>query len=216
MRSSVQTLVNRASGETLPPILDFTQRSLPGRSGPVPFIPPLALSTRFPYPMRRILTSISRVSFIALVAALCAPLAFAQMPQGGGPAPISSSEVSDAQLQKVVQVLMEVRSATRSDRMQMRKDMKEMQSQEMDSTQKAQARKKMRQRQMALRKKQQKIMQKKVKEVNMDPKMFRRIMRSMRKDPELQKRLKAAMQEQMKQRQSQMGGSGQQGGGSNR
>jgi len=168
--------------------------------------------------MRRILTSISRVSFIALVAALCAPLAFAQMPQGGGPQPLSSSEVSDAQIQKAATIMMDLRTEGQKMRMQLKQKMKQKYGnpQEMDSTKKAQMRKEMMQEQRKMRKQQMKMMQKKANQEGMEPQMFKRIMTSAQKDSTLKKRLTSAMKAQAKQRQSQMGGSGQQGGGSNR
>ncbi|MFB6098700.1 MAG: hypothetical protein ABEK84_06250, partial [Salinibacter sp.] len=75
--------------------------------------------------------------------------------------------------------------------------------QQMDSTQKAKARKEIRRRQMKMRKKQMKIMRQKAKKEGMTPKMFQKIMRSARQDSTLKKRLqtamKAQMQKQMKQ-----------------
>jgi O-methyltransferase involved in polyketide biosynthesis len=80
----------------------------------------------------------------------------------------------------------------------------------MDSTQKAEATRKMRKRQMTLRKKQAKIMQQEAKKEGINPKRVQRIMRSTRQDSTLQQRLRQAMKAKMKQ-QGQMGG-GQEGG----
>ncbi len=134
------------------------------------------------------------------------------MPQQGQAETLSSSDVSDEEVQKVATVMMSVQAATREDRMQMQKDMKQKYGnpQEMDSTQKAQARKEMRKRQMAMQKKSMKIMQKEAKNEDMDPNRVQTILRSAQQDSTLGKRLKQAMQEQMKQ---QGGMGGQQGGG---
>jgi len=71
--------------------------------------------------------------------------------------------------------------------------------QEMDSTQKANAKREMRKQQMKMRKQQMKMMQQEAQKEDMDPAMFRRIMRSAQKDSTLQKQLQQAMQSQMKQ-----------------
>lgn len=150
--------------------------------------------------------------FALALAFFAAPLAFGQMPQQGQAETLSSSDVSDEEVKKVASIMMSVQMATRQDRMKMQKDMKQKYGnpQEMDSTQKAQARKEMRKRQMAMRKKSMKIMQKEAQNEDMDPQRVQTILRSAQQDSELGKRLKQAMQAQMKQ---QGGMGGQQGGG---
>jgi hypothetical protein len=88
----------------------------------------------------------------------------------------------------------------------MRKQMKQKYGnpQQMDSTQKAQARKEMRRQQMQMRKKQMQMMQAEAEKEGMSPKMFRQIMRSAQQDSTLKKDIQAAMKAQMKKRQSQM------------
>ena len=118
---------------------------------------------------------------------------------------LSSSDVDDSQVQTAAQIASSIQMGTRADRMKMRKDMKEKYGnpQQMDSTQKAQARKEMRRRQMKMRKKQMKIMQEEAKKAGMDPQMFRQIMRSAQQDSTLQKRLRTAMKAQMQKRMQQ-------------
>jgi hypothetical protein len=157
-----------------------------------------------------------RTGLLALAFALFAPMAFGQMPQGNTQQTLSSSDVSDEQLEKVASILASIQSATRQEQRKMRKDMmalrKKMAS--MDSTQKAEATRKMRKRQMTLRKKQRKIMQQEAKKEGINRKRVQRIMRSTRQDSTLQQRLRQAMKAQMKQ-QSPMGGGSQDGGSSN-
>jgi hypothetical protein len=135
------------------------------------------------------------------------------MPQPGNAQTLSSSDVSDEEVQKVASIMMTVRTSTRADRMKMRKEMKQKfgNPQEMDSTQKAQARREMRKRQMAMRKKTMKIMQQEAKKENMDPQRVQTILRSVRQDSTLQQRLRKAMKSQMKQ-QAPSGGAPQGGG----
>jgi hypothetical protein len=125
-----------------------------------------------------------------------------QMAKPGELETLSADDVSDEQLQKVARIAMSIQQGTRSDRMQMKKDLKEKYGnpQEMDSTQKAQAQKEIRKRQMEIRKKQMDIMQKEAEKEGMDPKQFRQIMRSAQQDSTLQKRLRTAMKTQMQQR----------------
>lgn len=163
--------------------------------------------------IRRSLTSL-RFGILALAFAFCAPLAFGQMPQPGTPEALSSSDVSDQEVQKVARIMMTVRSSTRADRMKMRKEMKQKYGnpQQMDSTKKAQARREMRKRQMAMQKKTMKIMQEEAKKEEIDPKRVQRILQSTQQDSTLQQRLRQAMKAQMKQQGGPSMG-GPQGGG---
>jgi len=129
-----------------------------------------------------------------------------QIPEPGRPQTLSSSDVSEEQLQTAARVAMSVRMGMREDQMQMRKEMKEKYGnpQQMDSTQKQKARKEMRRRQMEMRKKQMSLMQEEAKNEGIDPKTFRQIMRSAQQDSTLQRRLQNAMKAQMKKQQPQM------------
>ncbi|MFB6248873.1 MAG: hypothetical protein ABEL97_09915 [Salinibacter sp.] len=160
-------------------------------------------------------TSSLRFGTLALALALFAPLAFGQMPQGNSQNMLSSEDVSDEQIQKVARIAVTAQMSTRQERMQMRKEMKKKYGnpQQMDSTEKAQARREMRKRQMAMRKKTMQVMQKEAKNEGMDPKMVQRILRSARQDSTLGKRLQKAIKAEAKRQRSSMGG-GQQGGGS--
>ncbi len=162
---------------------------------------------------RRSLTSF-RLGILTLALAFCAPLAFGQMPQQGNAETLSSSDVSDEEVQKVARIMMTVQSSTRQDRMKMRKEMKQKYGnpQQMDSTQKAKAQREMRKRQMAMRKKTMKIMQKEAKKENMDPQRVQTILRSARQDSTLQQRVRKAVKSQAQQQSPSMGG-GSQGGG---
>lgn len=159
----------------------------------------------------------ARAGLLLLAFALCAPAAVGQMPQGNMEM-LSSSDVSDQQLQKVARIIVTARMSTQAEMKKMRKDAMAMKKKmaQMDSTQKAQARRKFRKRQMALQKKRMKIIQKQAKEEGMDMKMIRRITQSARQDSTLQRRLNETMKAEMKNQMQQGGGSGQQGGGSGR
>lgn len=138
------------------------------------------------------------------------------MPQGNQKT-LSSSDVSDEEVQKVASIALTARMSTRAEQMKMRKNMKQKYGnpQEMDSTEKAQARREMRKKQMAMRKKQMKVMQEEAQKKDMEPQRVRTILRSAQQDSTLQQRLRKAMKaEAMKQRKSMQGG-GQQGGGPN-
>lgn len=119
---------------------------------------------------------------------------------------LSSSEISDEQIQKTARIVAAVRMGTQEDRMKLRKDIKEKYGnpQQMDSTQKAQARKEMQRRQMQMQKKQMKLLLQEAKKEGMDPQTVRTIMRSAQQDSTLRKRLQRAMQAQMKKQQPQM------------
>lgn len=139
-----------------------------------------------------------------------------QMTQPGSPQALSSSDVSEEQVQKAARIAMSVQMGTRADRMKMRKEMQEKYGdpQQMDSTQKAEAQKEMRRRQMEMQKKQMKIVQEETEKEGMDPQTFQQIMRSAQKDSTLQNRLRTAMKAQMqKQMKEQMQERMQQGAG---
>jgi len=146
------------------------------------------------------------IGLFALAIALSAPGALGQMPQQNKAKTLSASDVSQEQVTKAARIATAVQSAMRMQQMKLRKEMKKKYGnpQEMDSTQKAKAKREMRKRQMAMRKKQMKMMQQEAQKENMDPKMFRRIMRSAQKDSTLKKDIQAAMKAQMKKKQSQM------------
>jgi len=163
-------------------------------------------------------TSSLRLGVIAFALALVAPLAYGQMPQQGNAQTLSSSDVSDEQVQKVARIAVTAQMSTRQERMQMRKEMQKKYGnpQEMDSTQKAQARREMRKRQMAMRKKTMQVMQKEAKKEDMQPQRVRRILRSARQDSTLGQRLQQAIKAEAKRQRSSMGGGpggGSQGGG---
>lgn len=119
---------------------------------------------------------------------------------------LSSSEVSEEQIQKAARIAVAVQMSTRQDRMKLQKEMKRKYGnpQEMDSTEMVKARKEMRRRQMKMRKKQMQRLQKEAKEEGMSPQMFQRIMRSAQQDSTLQQRIQKAMKAQMKKQQPQM------------
>lgn len=127
-----------------------------------------------------------------------------QMP--GASQTLSSSDVSEEQLQTAARIAAAVQMGIQKDRMEMQKDIKEKYGnpQQMDSTQKTQARKEMKRRQMEMRKKQMKLVQEEAQNEGMDPKTFRQIMRSARQDSTLMKRLQGAVEAQIKKRQPQM------------
>jgi len=129
-----------------------------------------------------------------------------QMPEPGASQMLSSSDVSDEQLQTAARIAMSVQMGMQEDRAQMRKDMKQKYGnpQQMDSTQKRKAQKEMRRRQLEMRKKQMSLMQEEAENEDMDPKTFRQIMRSAQQDSTLQRRLQKAMKAQMKKQQPQM------------
>lgn len=129
-----------------------------------------------------------------------------QMPEPGASQTLSSSDVSEEQLQTAARIVASIQMGTRKDRMEMQKDMREKYGnpQQMDSTQKAKARKEMQRRQMEMQKKQMSIMQEEAENEGMDPKTLRQIIRSARQDSTLQRRLQRAMKAQMKKQQPQM------------
>lgn len=141
-----------------------------------------------------------RFALVALAFALCAPLAFGQMPRPDTSNLLSSSDVSSEQMKTVARIAVAVRKATRADQMKLRKDMKKKypNPQQMDSTEKAKARKEMRRRQMQVQKKRMKIMQEQANKEGMGPKTFQRIVRSAQRDSSLRKRLQSAVKAEMK------------------
>ncbi|WP_118839754.1 hypothetical protein [Salinibacter ruber] len=147
----------------------------------------------------------SCVGLIALAFAFTVP-AFGQMPQQPDTTTLSASEVSQEQVDKAARIAAAVQSSMRAQQMKMRKQMKEKYGnpQEMDSTQKANARREMKRQQMRMRKQQMKMMQQESQKENMDPQMFRRIMRSAQQDSTLKKQIQQAMKAEMKKQQSQM------------
>lgn len=149
-----------------------------------------------------------RTGLFVLAMALCTSAAFGQVqqPQPDTSQLLSESDVSQEQIQKAARVAVAVQMATRADRMKMRKELQQKYGnpQQMDSTQKAQARREMRQRQMKMQKKQMKLMQKEAKKASLDPKFFQRLMRSAQKDSTLRTQVRTAMKAEMKKRQSQM------------
>ena len=181
--------------------------------GPVDVSVSILRSARLSSTMFTRSTSSLRLGVLTLALALFAPLAFGQMPQGNSQNMLSSSDVSDEQVQTVARIAVTAQMSTRQERMQMRKEMKKKYGnpQQMDSTQKAQARREMRKRQMAMRKKTMQVMQKEAQNEGMDPKMVQRVLRSARQDSTLGKRLQKAIKAEAKRQRSSMGG--QQGGG---
>jgi hypothetical protein len=127
------------------------------------------------------------------------------MPQPDTSIP-SAPDVSQEQIQSAARIAVTIQSSTRAQQMKMRKQMKQKYGnpQQMDSTQKAQARKEMRRQQMEMRKQQMKMMQQEAQKENMDPNMFRQIMRSAQQDSTLKQQIQQAMKAQMKQQRSQM------------
>lgn len=165
--------------------------------------------------LRRSLTPF-RIGLFVLAFALCAPATFGQMPQPDTSDLLSSSDVSDEDLQRVARILVTAQMSTQKQRMKMRKDAIKMKKKmaQMDSTQKAQVRRKFQKRQMAMQRKQMKVIQKQAKEEGMQPQMVQRIMRSSQRDSTLQNRIREAMKTEAKKRSSMQGGGPQGGQGS--
>ena len=147
------------------------------------------------------------LGLFGLAVALSAPSALGQMPQQPDATTLSASEVSQEQIEKAARIAATVQSFMRAQQMKMRKQMKEKYGnpQEMDSTQKANARREMKRQQMQMRKQQMKMMQQEAQKENMDPAMFRRIMRSAQEDSTLKKQLQQAMKAEMKKQKPQGG-----------
>lgn len=144
-----------------------------------------------------------RLGLFVLAFALCAPVAFGQMPQPDSSKLLSSSEVSETQVQQAARIATAIQMTMQKEQMKMRKKMKKKygNAKEMDSTQKKMARKEMRKMQMKMRKMQMQMMQKKAEEEGMNPKMFQQIMQSTREDSTLKTRIQKAMKAQMQKQQ---------------
>lgn len=155
--------------------------------------------------LTRVLKS-SYIGLFALALAVSAPAALAQMPQQPDTTTLSASDVSQEQVQTAARIATTVQSSMRAQQMRMRKQMKQKYGnpQEMDSTQKAKARKEMQRQQMQMRKQQMKMMKQEAEKEGMSTKMFRRIMRSAQQDSALKKEIQAAMKAQMKKKGPQM------------
>lgn len=140
---------------------------------------------------------------LALAFMLYAPLAMGQMPQPDTSQLLSSSDVSDEQVQKVARISVAVQMSTRADQMKLRKEMQQKYGnpEQMDSTKMAQARKEMRRRQMKLQKKRMRILQKEANKEGIDPKMVQRIIQSSQQDSTLQQRIRMAAKAEMKKQQ---------------
>lgn len=148
----------------------------------------------------------SCIGLFALALAVSAPAALGQMPQQDTTKTLSASDVSQEQIETAARIATTIQSSMRAQQMRMRKKMKQKYGnpQEMDSTQKAKARKEMRRQQMRMRKQQMKMMQQEAQKEGMSTKMFRRIMRSAQQDSVLKKKIQAAMKAQMKKKRPQM------------
>ncbi len=147
------------------------------------------------------------VGLFALAVALSAPAALGQVPQQDTTVTLTADDVSQEQIEKAARIAATVQTAMREQQMKMRKEMKQKYGnpQQMDSTQKAKAKREMRRQQMKMRKEQMKMLKQEAQKEEMDLKMFRRIMRSARKDSTLKKKIQTAMQAEMKKRQPQKG-----------
>lgn len=157
-----------------------------------------------------------RFGVLALALAMLVPAAVGQMPQQQKGKTLSSSDVSDEEINKIAKVAVSTQMATRKDRMQMRKDMKKKYGnpQQMDSTEKKKARREIRKKQMAMQKKTQKIMKKEAKKQDIKPKMVQQVLQSARQDTTLKQRLQTAMKKEAKaQRPGGMKGGPQSGAG---
>jgi len=128
-----------------------------------------------------------------------------QIPQRSQRQTLSSSDVTDEQIQKAARIAVSAQLGSREDRMQMQKDMREKYGnpEELDSTQMAKAQKELRRRQMEMKKKQAEIVRKEAKEEGMTMQMFTQIMRSAQQDSTLRTRLQTAMKTRMKDAQTQ-------------
>jgi len=162
-------------------------------------------------------TTSFRLSVLLLAFAFVVPGVLAQQgppKTGGQPSMLSSSDVSDQELNKVAKVAVKTQMATRKDRRKLRRDMKKKYGnpQEMDSTQKAKARQEIRKKQMAMRKKTMKTLQKEAKKEGMEASKVQRVLQSARKDSTLKKRLETAMREEAKSQRPKSGGPKMKGG----
>jgi hypothetical protein len=129
------------------------------------------------------------------------------MPQPDTTNLLSSADVSQEQVQKAARIAASVQSSIRAQRMKLSKELRSKYGnpQDMDSTEKATVRKEIQRRQMKMRKQQVQMMQQEAQNEDMEPQMFRRIMRSAQQDSTLKKQIQKALQAEMKQQQSPMG-----------
>lgn len=150
--------------------------------------------------MPLILRTFRRIGLVVVAVAVFAPSAFGQMVQPDSSQLLSSSDVTDQQINKAARILVAVQKSAQKDRKKLRQDMQNKYGnpQQMDSTQKAKARNEMRRRQMKMRKKQMKVMQKQAKKEGLNPKLVQRIMQSARQDSTLGARLQKAVKAEMK------------------
>jgi hypothetical protein len=144
--------------------------------------------------------STARTGILALALAFIAPAVFAQGGPGGGMGgpteTLSSEDVSEEEVDAAAEIIV----AMQMQRQQMRTDMREKYGnpQEMDSTQRREARTEIMQKRQAL-------MEKKTEEEDLSADRLGLIMKSARKDSTLRKRVRTAVQEKRKAR---MGGPG--------
>lgn len=158
-----------------------------------------------------------RSGLLLLAFALCAPLAFAQGQPTGKM--LSSKDVSDKKLKKVVKVVSAAQMSLRDEQMKMKKEMMKMQKgmADKDSSEKAEAKREMRKKQMAFNKKMQKEIQAQAKKEGLESGYVMKVLRSVRQDQELGKRFKKAFKQQMMKNQKgaqEMKKKGDEGGGS--
>ena len=134
-----------------------------------------------------------RLGLLALAFAFVAPAAFAQVGPGGSSGDISSDDVSDAEIAAAAEIIV----ALQMQRQEMRTQMRETYGnpQEMDSTQRRQARQELMQKRQAL-------MQQKTEEEDLSAQRLGRLMQSARQDSTLRARIRTAVQET---RQARMG-----------
>lgn len=157
-------------------------------------------------PMPLILRTLRRSVLVVVAAAVFAPSAFSQMAQPDSSQLLSSSDVTEQQLNKTARIWVAIAQSARKDQKKLRQDMENKYGnpQQMDSTQKAKARNEMRRRQMQMQKKQMKLLQQQAKKEGLNPKLVQRIMQSARQDSTLGARLKKAVQAEMKKQGMQM------------
>ena len=144
-------------------------------------------------------TSTLRIGFFAMILALfvSAALAPGAMAQGGGaPAPLSSDDVPDEEIESAAEIVV----ALQMQQQQMQQEMlqKYGNPQEMDSTQRRKA-------QREIQSKQQALMQKETNEHDLDAQRLNMIMTSAQQDSTLRERMRTAVeglrQEKMSQQQ---------------
>ena len=154
--------------------------------------------------MQMLKRSVTTLSLGLVVLAFAASAAVAQMPRPDTTSLLSASDVSQEEIQKTARIAAAVQGPMRKVRMKLRRDMKNKYGnpQQMDSTQKANAKREIRRRQMKMRKKQMKLIQQESQKEGMKPQRFRKILQSARQDTTLQQKLQKAMKAEMKKQQS--------------